>query len=57
MVWLNVFCMFFSLWVALTLRFRKPGEHSRSWNIFWMNIGAAGFNLFITIFHFVLGWV
>jgi len=44
MIYVNIFCIFFSLWVALTPRFRT-GEPVRDWFIFAINMFAVVVNM------------
>ena len=46
MVWVNTFCMFFSLWVAFSKRFRPITRTD-----FYWNLDSVAINLFAVILH------
>ena len=48
LTWVNVLCVFVSLYVAFGKPFRPI-----TWTAFWINIGAVAVNIFAVIFHFL----
>lgn len=52
MILINIFCVFFSLWVALTPRFRT-GRPAKDWTTFGLNMAAATINAVIVLHHVV----